>query len=89
MQRSIFVNTLASELSRSGAGERHFASALVERGYLSEEELDDVVLARYLLACAKLTMTQLELVMDEIKDTHAPLWVSLVAKGWLKMSEVI
>ena len=85
------INTLASELGRSGAGEgSHLASALVERGYLSEEEsLTNVVLARYLLACAQAAMTQLELVMDEIKDTRAPLRVSLVAKGWLKMSEII
>jgi hypothetical protein len=83
------ITALRSEVCASGGSERQLASALVERGYLSEEELDDVVLARYLLACAKLTMTQLELVMDEIKDTRSPLWVSLVAKGWLKMSEII
>ncbi|MBS1997421.1 MAG: hypothetical protein JSS86_13970 [Cyanobacteria bacterium SZAS LIN-2] len=69
--------------------ERLLAGALVERGYLSEEEMESMVLARYLLACGKITMTQLELVMDEIKDTRAPLWVSLVAKGWLKMGDVV
>jgi len=81
------INDLRSELT--GQSERLLAGTLVERGYITEEELDSAVLARYLLACAKLTMTQLELVMDEIKDTKAPLWVALVAKGWLKMSEVI
>jgi hypothetical protein len=76
-------------LELAGQPERLLAGTLVERGYITEEELDSMVLARYLLACAKLTNSQLELVMDEIKDTKAPLWVALVAKGWLKMSDVI
>ena len=69
--------------------ERLVSGALVEQGFLSEEEMESMVLARYLLAVGKITLTQLELVMDEIKDTKAPLWVSLVAKGWLKMSDVV
>jgi hypothetical protein len=81
------INDLRSEFS--GQSERLLAGTLVERSYITEEELESVVLARYLLACAKLTMVQLELVMDEIKATRAPLWVALVAKGWLKMADVI
>jgi|GEM_PF-3361464 len=69
--------------------ERLVSGALVEQGFLSEEEMESMVLARYLLAVGKITLTQLELVMDEIKDTKAPLWVSLVAKGWLKMGDVV
>jgi hypothetical protein len=81
------INELRNELP--GQTERQLAGILVERSYLTEEELETVVLARYLLACAKLTMSQLELVMDEIRDTRAPLWVALVAKGWLKMGDVV
>ncbi len=81
------IGSLRNEMA--GDSERQLANALVERSYLTEEELETVVLARYLLACAKLTMPQLELVMDEIKETKAPLWVALVAKGWLKMGDVV
>jgi hypothetical protein len=81
------ITNLRSELA--GQSERLLAGTLVERSYITEEELESVVLARYLLACGKLTMIQLELVMDEIQDTKAPLWVALVAKGWLKMSDVV
>jgi hypothetical protein len=81
------INNLRRELG--GQSERLLVGVLIERSYLTEEEMDAVVLARYLLACAKLTMPQLELVMDEIKETKAPLWVALVAKGWLKMSDVV
>jgi hypothetical protein len=81
------ITNLRSELA--GQSERLLAGTLVERSYITEEELESVVLARYLLACGKITMIQLELVMDEIQDTKAPLWVALVAKGWLKMSDVV
>jgi len=69
--------------------QRELAGVLVENSYLTEEELESVVLACYLLAVGKLKLTQLELVMDEIKETRAPLWVSLVAKGWVKMKDLI
>lgn len=71
-----------------GKSDRELTGVLVEQGLLSEEQMESMILASYLLASGKVTMSQLELVMDEIATTESPLWVSLVAKGWVKMSDV-
>lgn len=65
------------------------ASYLVEVGKLTIEELESITLARYLLALGKITMTQYELCISEMQDIGTPMWVNLVAKGWVKMSDVI
>ncbi|MDR3614712.1 MAG: hypothetical protein P4L53_14225 [Candidatus Obscuribacterales bacterium] len=65
------------------------ASYLVEVGKLTVEELESITLARYLLALGKITMTQYELCISEMQDIGTPMWVNLVAKGWVKMSDVI
>jgi hypothetical protein len=69
--------------------ELEIASYLVEVGKLTVEELESITLARYLLALGKITMTQYELCISEMQDIGTPMWVNLVAKGWVKMSDVI
>jgi hypothetical protein len=72
-----------------GKTELQIASYLVEVGGLTVEELESITLARYLIALGKITITQYEIIIGEMKDTGTPLWVGLVAKGWVKMTDVL
>jgi serine/threonine protein kinase len=85
------TNSILADLKAENpnASERDLASLLTERNLLSEGQLESLVLARYLLATGKITIAQLELVMDEIVETRSALWVGLVAKGWVKMGDLM
>ncbi len=72
-----------------GKTELQIASYLVDVGKLTVEELESITLARYLIALGKITITQYEIIIGEMKDTGTPLWVGLVAKGWVKMTDVL
>jgi hypothetical protein len=72
-----------------GKTELQIASYLVEVGRLTVEELESITLARYLIALGKITITQYEIIIGEMKETGTPLWVGLVAKGWVKMTDVL
>jgi hypothetical protein len=72
-----------------GKTELEIAAYLVEVGKLTIEELESITLARYLLALGKISITQYEFIAGEMKEAGVPFWVGLVAKGWVKMSDVI
>jgi DnaJ domain len=72
-----------------GKTELQIASYLVDVGRLTVEELESITLARYLIALGKITITQYEIIIGEMKETGTPLWVGLVAKGWVKMTDVL
>lgn len=78
----------ALEKHKSNKNERDVGYYLVEKGLLSNEELDSILFAQKLVSVGKLTVAQFELAMQEMRENSIPLLDTLVASEWIRPQDV-
>lgn len=78
------TSKIIEELKALGLqSEEEFCDEVKRRGLLSEGHIESLLLVKHLMAAGKIKQTQLELISDELNDSESPLWITLVAKGWI------
>jgi hypothetical protein len=78
----------ALEMYKGNKNEREVGYYLVEQGHLSGEEFDSILFAQKLVSAGKLTVTQFELAMQEMRDSSIPLLDTLFASEWIRPQDV-
>lgn len=66
-----------------------FGEFLVVAGFLSQEELDCVLLAQKLISRGKITVNQFRSAMYEMRDKGVPFFDTLMTEGWLAASDIL
>lgn len=89
---STLVNTKelneAVEKHKDNSNERDLGFYLIEKGLLSQEELDSILFGQKLVSLGKLTVAQFELAMQELRENSIPVLDTLVASEWIQPQDV-
>lgn len=96
LKEMIKFSTLVSQKDLSEAidkqgnnpNERDLGFYLVEKGLLSQEELDSILFGQKLVSSGKLTVAQFELAMQELRDNSIPVLDTLIASEWIQPQDV-
>ncbi len=78
----------AVEQHGSNPNERDLGFYLIEKGLLSQEELDSILFGQKLVSMGKLTVAQFELAMQELRENSIPVLDTLVASEWIQPQDV-